>query len=194
MSFNKEVINATDSKESLSVVQDKTISFSIDGENFELESVNGEKIYALNYEDTVYVPIRSVSEALDVSVSWDSDTNNIDISTVKPITIEEYGTLELETNSLEDILLLDNNSITVVGDVSSIHFDGYTEGNVSLNIMSNKGSLLKTFYLTPFEVNTFELEVVDGIDTLYFVAVSQDIDETDGASLVTLSNIVSVQE
>lgn len=194
MSFNKEVINATDSKESVSVVQDKTISFSIDGENFELESVNGEKIYALNYEDTVYVPIRSVSEALDVSVSWDSDTNNIDISTVKPITIEEYGTLELETNSLEDILLLDNNSITVVGDVSSIHFDGYTEGNVSLNIMSNKGSLLKTFYLTPFEVNTFELEVVDGIDTLYFVAVSQDIDETDGASLVTLSNIVSVQE
>lgn len=55
------------------------VNFEVDGKSWTPTHVDGHEIAPIIYEDTNYVPVRAVSEALGVAVEWDQKTQTIKI-------------------------------------------------------------------------------------------------------------------
>ncbi|MCM3760975.1 copper amine oxidase N-terminal domain-containing protein [Alkalihalobacillus oceani] len=69
-----------------------SISFVIDGSNWVPTDQNNEKLAPITYQNTTYLPIRAVSEALGVAVDWDQQTQTISLgegTESVPVTSEE---------------------------------------------------------------------------------------------------------
>ena len=53
------------------------VRIMLDGKEQILYDVDGNRIYPISYNGTTYVPIRGISNLLDVSVDWDNDTETV---------------------------------------------------------------------------------------------------------------------
>lgn len=58
-----------------------SINIVVDGEVKELKDAQGNRVYPISYNGTTYVPIRAVSNLLDVDVKWDSVHGNVVLTT-----------------------------------------------------------------------------------------------------------------
>jgi hypothetical protein len=57
----------------------KEINLYVDGQKIKLTDTNGAAVTPLLYNNTTYLPVRTISEALDKDVKWNEKTNRIDI-------------------------------------------------------------------------------------------------------------------
>lgn len=53
------------------------IKFELDGKAGRLKIKSGKRIAPISYQGTTYLPVRAVSEAVNVAVDWDSKTKTI---------------------------------------------------------------------------------------------------------------------
>ena len=53
------------------------ITIKYDGQVQSMYDANGKQVYPISYEGTTYVPIRAVSNMLDVNVDWDGANNTV---------------------------------------------------------------------------------------------------------------------
>ncbi|MEW9697774.1 stalk domain-containing protein [Paenibacillus sp. SI8] len=60
--------------ESISAYLDHGIKIQLNGADFEMKDSNGNKMEAINYNGSTYLPLRSVAEASGMNVKWDEDT------------------------------------------------------------------------------------------------------------------------
>lgn len=66
--------------ESIKAALNHNIKFILDGSSWTPKDPNGNKMSALVYKGSTYVPLRAVSEALDAELDWDNDTSTIIIN------------------------------------------------------------------------------------------------------------------
>lgn len=59
------------------------ISASLDGTELELKNANGKEVEPFAIEGTTYLPVRAVSEALDLDVEWDQDAQEVKLTSPK---------------------------------------------------------------------------------------------------------------
>ncbi len=80
-----------------------SINIVLDGEVKDLRDANGNRVYPISYNGTTYVPIRAVSNLLDVDVKWDSVNGNVILTTSD----RDYKS---GVNLLEGVSLITNQS------------------------------------------------------------------------------------
>lgn len=72
----------------------KDIKVSLDGELLELKDASGDPVEPFMFDGTNYLPVRAVSEALGLEVSWDGETSTVILTTPqarRPTYITQYG-------------------------------------------------------------------------------------------------------
>ncbi|MDP5275203.1 stalk domain-containing protein [Chengkuizengella axinellae] len=75
---------AEPSNEQVKAYLNKSISFKIDNKDW-VPTTDGEAIYPISYNNTTYLPLRAISEALNVDVEWIGEHNKIKLNTTKLI-------------------------------------------------------------------------------------------------------------
>ena len=73
----------------------KEIKITVDGAPWEAKSGDN-VLYPITYNNSTYLPVRAISEALDVPIRWDEETKTVHIggtSEVVPILSESYSLL-----------------------------------------------------------------------------------------------------
>ena len=75
------VVSATPTMKQIVAYLNYGLNIVIDGETKELYNSNGDKIYPITFDGATYVPVRSISELLGVSVDWDGNTNSVLLNT-----------------------------------------------------------------------------------------------------------------
>ncbi len=66
------------------------INIFVDGKEFVAKDVNGNVVYPINYKDSVYLPVRAISEAFGKTVSWDQETLTVTVTTPSDIANKYY--------------------------------------------------------------------------------------------------------
>lgn len=106
--------NATDTLKEIAAYLNYGITIKYDGETQNLTDASGNRVYPITYDGTTYLPVRAVSNMLDIGVDWDGATQTVLlgkpadgtdlIDTFKPYTdfVSEPG-LMLSSNAPEFI-------------------------------------------------------------------------------------------
>lgn len=53
------------------------ITIKLDGETQNMYDANGNRVYPISYKGTTYLPVRAVSNMLDIAVEWDGPNNTV---------------------------------------------------------------------------------------------------------------------
>ena len=59
----------------------KNISVTLDGKKLDLKDAKGNSVEPFMFDGTNYLPVRAISEALGLNVSWDGSTNTVVLKT-----------------------------------------------------------------------------------------------------------------
>ncbi len=70
-------VGANSLVESIRAQLDYRIKFLVDGEQWEPKDSAGKKLAPILYNGSTYLPVRAVSEALNVAVNWDGSTRTV---------------------------------------------------------------------------------------------------------------------
>lgn len=65
--------------ESISAYLNKEIKMTLRGTPWEAQ-IDGQILYPITYEDSTYLPVRAVSEALNIPIRWDQETRSVHIA------------------------------------------------------------------------------------------------------------------
>jgi len=65
------------------------ISVTLDGEKLDLRDVQGNSVEPFIFDGTNYLPVRAISEALGLTVSWDGSTNTVVLRSPEGVRQEE---------------------------------------------------------------------------------------------------------
>ena len=71
----------------ITVTINPTIRVKLDGETQKMTNVNGDPVYPMLYGGTTYLPVRAVSNMMDLKVDWDQATQTVLLSTKRPMNI-----------------------------------------------------------------------------------------------------------
>jgi len=74
-------VAASSGIEKISASLNHNIKFVLNGSNWQPKDANGNKLSALVYNGSTYVPLKAVSEALGAEAKWNSSTSSITINT-----------------------------------------------------------------------------------------------------------------
>ncbi|MFC4779485.1 stalk domain-containing protein [Paenibacillus sp. GCM10023252] len=66
--------------EAIKAYLNKGITFKVDGDTWEAKDQSGKKIYPISYNNTTYLPVRAIGEALDVEIGWDQATKTVSVN------------------------------------------------------------------------------------------------------------------
>lgn len=80
---------------------DWSIKFEIDGQPWTPEDGAGNKMAAINYSGTNYLPVRAVSEALGVAIQWDGATRTVSLGEKSDETWITDAALEMKSSNAE---------------------------------------------------------------------------------------------
>lgn len=128
----------------------KDIQVSLDGKKLDLKDAKGNAVEPFMLDGTNYLPVRALSEALGLDVSWDGSTNTVVLKTAEA---------EQEETSATEKLLYDQDNV-------KIYYLGITAGssslggfNINLRIENNssKGVMVQA---RDFSVNGFMTDCV----------------------------------
>ncbi len=120
--------------ETINIVYDN-IQLMIKGKSVVPKDANGNIVQPFIYNGTTYLPVRAVGEALNLDVSWDSETKTVSLAEPKPATAQY----------LIDLMMPDDyryfevpaNSYTVNGNTYDEGFRlgyGYDSGNATFKL------------------------------------------------------------
>ena len=75
---------AASNNETIQVLLNRNLTITYRGEAQTMSDVNGNQVFPISYEGTTYLPIRAVSNMLDIPIEWDGSANavHIDLSYV----------------------------------------------------------------------------------------------------------------
>ncbi len=68
---------ATGGLETISAYLTYNTTIKLDGQVQTMYDANGKRVYPINYQGTTYIPIRAVSNMLDIDVNWDGATKTV---------------------------------------------------------------------------------------------------------------------
>ncbi|MGF7047568.1 hypothetical protein J2T13_002073 [Paenibacillus sp. DS2015] len=94
--------------ENPSTALNHNITFKVDGIKWTPKDSNGDKLSALVYDGSTYVPLRVVSEALGAEVSWNNSSQQITRSIVQTVTLASLTKIVLA------LLIMDQVTVMVV--------------------------------------------------------------------------------
>jgi len=63
--------------ETISAYLTYNTTIKLDGQTQTMYDANGKRVYPINYQGTTYIPIRAVSNMLDIDVNWDGATKTV---------------------------------------------------------------------------------------------------------------------
>ncbi|MDP5272853.1 stalk domain-containing protein [Chengkuizengella axinellae] len=100
-------IHAETQYEKIEAYLNKSITFVIDEKTW-VPIFDGKEVYPITYNNTTYLPLRSVSEELDVNIRWVNETDEIQLNTTRerPDKILTKEEVEILLNSVEKPELL----------------------------------------------------------------------------------------
>lgn len=138
-SFSAGVL-ATSSLEEIKAYLNYGINIKLDGQTQTMHNANGERVYPISYQGTTYVPIRAVSNMLDIPVEWDGQNN--------AVLLGETGTakdfIEMKPYAgqwAKQVLPQDNKPETIAGKQYSEYICGYV-GSEAYYDLGGKYSVL----------------------------------------------------
>ena len=79
MMFSMAVSVFAAENESIKPLLNRDLRISFDGEFKTFTDVNGNIVYPLSYNDTTYLPVRAISNLVDLPIRWDSETYSVAI-------------------------------------------------------------------------------------------------------------------
>lgn len=128
----------------------KDIQVSLDGKKLDLKDAKGNAVEPFMLDGTNYLPVRALSEALGLDVSWDRDTNTVVLKTA--------ATEQEETPATEKLLYdQDNVKIYYLGITAGSTYLGGSNINLRIENNSSKGLMVQT---RDFSVNGFMTDCV----------------------------------
>jgi hypothetical protein len=183
----------------VSAVLSGTIKMKLFGDDFAPREDNGTYIKPISYNGRTYLPVRTLAEALDVPIEWDSGTRTVWIGgKTETVPISNTNLYEDESRTIltTDSQLLTSSEtvykwgITNEKPLNSVYFrcimkpEGkYSHFTASLYLASDvekdfvidfrketvKGLVIKTVTLKPGETVQIDLEIT-GVQNLYMAA------------------------
>lgn len=139
----------------------KTLSYqdikvTLNGEQLNLRDAKGNKAYPFIMDGTTYLPIRAVSESLNLNVDWNSDTKTVilsgdtgssNVSEVKSL-LGFYKTLESGFRDLESFYadLADSSKTSSFTSTTPLTSDGATFSKLLLDKLTNTGDAIERGY------------------------------------------------
>lgn len=80
MLFTAVGVGASNGIQKIQAALNHNITFKLDGSDWVPKTSEGDKLSALIYDGTTYVPLRAVSEGLGADIAWNSSTQRISIN------------------------------------------------------------------------------------------------------------------
>lgn len=106
-------VYAGSNMEEITAYLNNNIGFSINGADYYPTDTNGNKLIPITYQDSTYLPVRALAEALKVSLDFDSKNNQILI-----------GSSALVTNDMLEVKYSDNQTIDIQKGFASFESNG----------------------------------------------------------------------
>lgn len=193
------VVSATPTMKQIVAYLNYGLNIVIDGETKELYNSNGDKIYPITFDGATYVPVRSISELLGVSVDWDGNTNSVLLNTKvekvniiqgiekatdysyvlgdgqKVVNVSETEVYNFNSGiyckSLlnEDIKYSEYIGLSIPNGVKNISFVGYSDCSNSINVFNQQGKLIKTFYINPKTITNYNFDIDSSKNTQIYI-------------------------
>jgi hypothetical protein len=88
---------ASNGLEKITANLNKNIKFVLDNKKWQLKDQSGKQDFPISYNNTTYIPVRAVSEALGVPIEWDGDTKTIYINSELPVKPDSTTLDQLKT-------------------------------------------------------------------------------------------------
>ncbi|MBQ9914965.1 MAG: hypothetical protein IJO50_02345 [Clostridia bacterium] len=123
---------ATGNLEEIKAFLNYGITVKLDGQEQIMYDAQGTRVYPITYNGTTYVPIRAVSNMLDVDVNWDGENNTVLLGEIPTITVSNFEKGKLTGNNYVNETLGLN--ITIPDDWS---FGDSEEMALMLNVTSD---------------------------------------------------------
>ncbi|USF25589.1 hypothetical protein N510_000501 [Firmicutes bacterium ASF500] len=127
------------------------ITLKLDGEAQVLKDANGVRTYPITYNDTTYLPVRSIAGLLGVDVGWDQATQSVLLGK-QPSGIDLIDTYKAYyfSRDVGQIQSVEKKTEDISG-VSYDHwiwvyFNGPTDRSVSFNIQGKHDTLTFSYY------------------------------------------------
>ncbi|SES26258.1 Copper amine oxidase N-terminal domain-containing protein [Gracilibacillus ureilyticus] len=72
-------VSANSLLEKITAYKNHGISFQVDGQDWTPKDPSGNKLTAITYSGTTYLPVRSVGQAFGVGIGWDGETQTVSL-------------------------------------------------------------------------------------------------------------------
>ncbi len=111
--------------QSITALIDSNIAVRYNGDNWSMYDANGNAVYPINYNGTVYLPIRAFCDIFGISIDWEDSSKTISITDDKLTSTAVIGDFEIKLHGGEVILtkylgeggdVVIPDGITVIGD------------------------------------------------------------------------------
>lgn len=142
------------------------LTIKLDGQTVQLRDANGKQVQPITYQGTTYLPIRAVSDLLDIDVKYDGTEKVVYLGEAPDIPapeVERDGSLKLVSWSDRK----ENGQIIVSGTVQNNSNNGQTGGMVVTGFDSNKNAIEAkgtSGYISSGSVRNFEIKLDNAAD------------------------------
>lgn len=94
-------VYAGSNMEEIKAYLNSSIGFSIDGAAYYPTDANGNKLTPITYQDSTYLPVRALADALKVPLDFDAKNNQVLIGSTTPVTSDLSDVNYNENQTLE---------------------------------------------------------------------------------------------
>jgi len=152
---------ATGGLEEIKAYLNHDVKIYYNGELQTMQDANGKEVYPISYQGTTYVPIRAVSNMLDINIDWEGTTKSVFVgrSGIEKDFIEDFTPYSSKDNAG----VVSDSSITLGGNRYKPYLSfccGTYEGELYYNLQGE----YTLFSFTPFSQSDAVFEVYgDGV-------------------------------
>jgi len=169
------------------VTLNKSVNVIYNEEMQRLKNVKSEIVYPIHYEETIYLPIRSISSMLNVGISWDGETNSICLGGEEMDEISAETITEFVAESNEEITAYLNEDIKIYQNEELYIFEEI-DGKVSYPLSYNG-----TTYLSVSEIsNLFNVSVTNDAEESKIIIVKEENNTFSGKYISNVDGYTEV--